>query len=144
MVARIDKFVGEQRFLSNFYPAKVVLDGMEFSTVEHAYQAAKATDRKERRFIQGQPKPGQAKMAGRRIRSLRPDWDAVKVDIMRELLRQKFEDGALRWMLMQTDDAELVEGNDWGDVFWGECKGVGSNWLGRLLMQIRSEIGVEV
>lgn len=42
-------------------------------------------------------------------------------------------------MLEATGDAELIEGNHWGDTFWGVCNGVGQNNLGKLLMAIRSE-----
>ena len=41
---------------------------------------------------------------------------------------------------MQTEDAELVEDNWWGDKFWGVCNGEGENHLGKLLMKIRDEL----
>jgi predicted NAD-dependent protein-ADP-ribosyltransferase YbiA (DUF1768 family) len=59
---------------------------------------------------------------------------------MRDLLRQKFAHPELRRLLLATGDAELVEGNTWGDRFWGVCAGRGQNHLGRLLMAIRAEI----
>jgi len=34
---------------------------------------------------------------------------------------------------------DLVEGNDWGDTYWGQCKGRGQNHLGKLIMRIRAE-----
>jgi len=37
----IPRFVDQYDFLSNFYPAKVVLDGETYFSTEHAYQAAK-------------------------------------------------------------------------------------------------------
>lgn len=43
-------------------------------------------------------------------------------------------------MLINTGDAELIEGNSWGDTFWGECNGIGENNLGKILMKIRKEI----
>ncbi|MCH7737275.1 MAG: NADAR family protein [Chloroflexi bacterium] len=58
---------------------------------------------------------------------------------MLELLRDKFRDPVLRQMLLDTGDLELVEGNNWGDRFWGRVSGVGDNHLGRLLMQVRGE-----
>ena len=137
----IGEFAGKYRFLSNFAPVYfgVVLDGETYPTVEHAYQAAKTFDAKERTFIRMLSKPGQAKRAGRSVR-LRGDWDAVKLDIMLHLLRQKFGNARLRDALLATGDSELVEGNYWGDTFWGKCAGVGDNHLGRLLMQVREEI----
>ncbi len=43
--------------------------------------------------------------------------------------------------LINTGDAELIEKNYWHDYFWGECNGKGENWLGKILMQIRKNIG---
>jgi predicted NAD-dependent protein-ADP-ribosyltransferase YbiA (DUF1768 family) len=43
-------------------------------------------------------------------------------------------------MLLATDEADLVEGNHWNDTFWGVCRGVGQNWLGRILMDERASI----
>jgi predicted NAD-dependent protein-ADP-ribosyltransferase YbiA (DUF1768 family) len=59
---------------------------------------------------------------------------------MRELCRQKFAIPWLRNKLLQTEDWLLVEGNAWNDTFWGQCRGVGENNLGRILMAIRHEI----
>src|SRR4051812_21328901 len=46
--ARIAEFQGEYRFLSNFWPATVEFEGIRYPTAEHAYQAAKTLDAKER------------------------------------------------------------------------------------------------
>jgi hypothetical protein len=54
-----------------------------------------------------------------------------------ELLAQKFSYPYYRDLLLATGDAELIEGNVWNDVFWGVCNGIGKNWLGKLLMQVR-------
>lgn len=134
----IDRFKGEYEFLSNFYPAIIVHDGITYPTVEHAYQAAKTLDFAERWRISKLPTPGEAKRAGRSVK-LRPDWKKVRIDIMRELLLQKFflSDGELGYELQSTSCAELIEGNWWGDTFWGVCKGQGENHLGKLLMEIR-------
>jgi N-glycosidase YbiA len=135
----IERFDGEYRWLSNFYPAAVTLDGVIYPTVEHAYQAAKTLDRAERLGIGLKPTPGQAKRAGRHV-TLRPDWDAIKVDVMEGLLRQKFSSADLRNKLVDTGEEMIVEGNTWGDTFWGVCRGEGKNTLGRLLMLIRHEL----
>jgi ribA/ribD-fused uncharacterized protein len=127
------------RFLSNFWPAKIVLDGEAYPTVEHAYQAAKSFDPESRELIRGLLKPAWAKRAGRRLKA-RSDWDVAKVDVMRTLLEQKFAPGSdLAANLDHTGDALLEEGNYWGDVFWGVCDGVGKNTLGLLLMEIRAK-----
>ena len=117
-------------------PAVVCVDGVEYPTVEHAYQAAKTTDGVARERIRRAVTPGDAKSAGGSV-TLRSDWDDVKVDVMRDLLVQKFSDRRLWDWLLETAPLELVEGNTWGDTFWGVCNGEGQNMLGRLLMDIR-------
>lgn len=136
----IDSFSGPHRFLSNFSPAQVTLDGEKYDTVEHAYQAAKTLDLGLRREIQACRFAWEAKRAGKLL-DLRPDWEDVKLDIMEALLREKFlKYIGRRTMLAGTKGMLLVEGNTWGDTFWGVCDGVGENHLGKLLMKIRDEI----
>lgn len=142
----IDSFSGANAFLSNFWPATVVLDGMVFRSTEHAYQAAKFDDVAVRVQIQAAPSPGQAKKLGR-LWAPRPDWDSVRIDVMLDLLRQKFSpDAALSDRLLATGDAELIEGCYWHDSFWGVCNcgrcPPGQNHLGKLLMKIRDELEV--
>jgi predicted NAD-dependent protein-ADP-ribosyltransferase YbiA (DUF1768 family) len=59
---------------------------------------------------------------------------------MRQVLVRKFSHPELRAALLSTGDALLVEGNHWGDIFWGVCRGEGENWLGRLLMALRGQM----
>jgi len=133
----INKFSGEHRFLSNFYPTLVHLDGWWYTTTEAAYQAAKTTDLEARRPF-SKMSASEAKKAGRGL-ALREDWEDIKVQVMADLLCQKFRSGSnLAIKLDQTQDQELVEGNTWSDTFWGVCNGVGENHLGKLLMGIRS------
>jgi N-glycosidase YbiA len=134
----IDHFDGNYRFLSNFHPVKVVFEGDEYPSVENAYQAAKTLIPSERYAIR-LATPGAAKRLGKRVR-LRSQWNELKLSIMLNLLDQKFKNPELRHLLLETKDVELIEGNEWGDTFWGVCKGLGQNHLGRLLMQIREEI----
>ncbi len=138
-VDRIEMFIGQWRWLSNFYPCKVRLDGDIYPSVEHAYQAAKTLDLAERDRIRGLLTPGEAKRAGRKV-VLRPNWDEEKLNVMRILLRRKFENQELRDKLIATGDAELIEGNYWNDRFWGMTTRGGQNWLGVLLMELRSEL----
>jgi ribA/ribD-fused uncharacterized protein len=133
----IDSFVGEYRFLSNFSPSLLVIDGLSYPTVEHAFQALKTENPTEREIVRTARTPGQAKKLGRRV-TLRSDWNTVRVSVMKMLLEKKFSDKVLRSELLATGDAELVEGNYWNDTFWGVCRGRGENWLGKLLMEIRS------
>jgi hypothetical protein len=71
---------------------------------------------------------------------MREDWDLVKVKVMEAIVRAKFEDPELATRLLATGDAELEEGNSWGDRFWGTVNGKGHNHLGKILMMVRAEI----
>lgn len=137
----VNGFFNEFRFLSNFWYSEVVVDGVVYPTVEHAYQAAKFTDIEERTLVAEARTPGKAKRVSYKMKSFRTDWDEVKVDIMKVLVRQKFtRHDDLSVQLMLTHPHELEETNTWGDVFWGVCDGVGENQLGKILMDIREEL----
>jgi len=138
----IAQFQGEYRWLSNFWPATVMLDGICYPSVEHAYVAAKSLDPDFRWKVSDCAKPGDAKRLGRRA-VLRPDWDDVKLTVMENLLAQKFTNPGLKNKLIATGTADLVEGNKWGDTFWGVCNGKGDNHLGRLLMALRERLQTE-
>lgn len=131
----IDNFDGPYRFLSNFYKSPVTLDGEAYPTVEHAYQAAKFPVDSRLPFREAAT-PSIAKRLGRR-KGIRPDWESVKLGIMRDLVGQKFQDPTLREKLDLTKPQDLVEGNWWNDTYWGVCRGVGENHLGKLLMEVR-------
>lgn len=136
---RIDSFRDAHRFLSNFFPAEVSYEGAIYPSVENAFQAAKCVDTSEREVFRV-CSPAEAKRFGRRVR-LRPDWEQVKLDIMRRLVTDKFaRSDELHRRLLATEDAELVEGNAWNDTFWGVCRGRGQNHLGRILMEVRDDL----
>ena len=135
----IDSFTGEYGFLSNFYPCPIELDGELYPSVEHAFQAAKTDDFSMRWLIMNASTAGAAKKFGRTA-PLRKGWDEMRVEVMRGLLKQKFRYLPLAQKLRDTGEAELIEGNWWGDQFWGVCHGKGKNHLGRLLMEIRKEL----
>ncbi len=151
--AKIDSFVGAWDFLSNFYLSVVGYEGVKYASVEHAYQAAKTLDLKKREVLSldfnPNLHPGHAKRIGRKFK-LRPDWEEIKISVMRELLIQKFSQLRLGQKLLPTMNAELVEGNWRPDAFWGVCMGrgcgvgphepCGENHLGALLMEVRSLI----
>lgn len=137
----ITEFRGDHRFLSNFWfvPSGVHFGDIGAPTVEHLFQLLKTVDSDERTKILLAKRPGDAKIIGRTV-TLRPDWEQVKLGVMAQLQASKYRDPTLREMLLATGDAELVEGNHWGDTFWGvdSATGVGQNWLGRILMVQRS------
>ena len=141
----IVEFDGDYAFLSNFYPSTIYHDGITYPTNEHFFQAMKTLDIDERKAIAAAETPGQAKRMGRNVK-LRPDWEKIKVDVMRLGLILKFTDAELAEKLVATGDEELVEGNWWHDNTWGNChctacsrKG-GRNLLGMLLMEVRKEL----
>ena len=118
---------------------EVILDAVTYPQVEAAYQAAKTLDPVQRVAFETVA-PSDAKRMGKRLR-IRSDWETVKLGIMESLLRQKFDKEPFRTQLKATGDQELVEGNYWGDTYWGLCNGKGENHLGKLLMKIRAELG---
>jgi predicted NAD-dependent protein-ADP-ribosyltransferase YbiA (DUF1768 family) len=84
-----------------------------------AYQAAKMTTREDFKSFSNLS-AGESKKRGRLL-PLRPDWDDIKISVMARLLKRKFsrENMSLRNLLIDTHPKILVEGNYWGDVFWG-------------------------
>ena len=139
----ISSFKGKYHFLSNFWsgnPFNVnsVNGVIVYKTNEHFYQAHKTLYTKEFNFVLDASSPGEAKKRGRKV-TVRKDWDEVKLKVMEEGLRKKFSCHYLITKLVCTYPLQLIEGNIWGDRFWGVCKGTGDNHLGKLLMKIRGE-----
>jgi N-glycosidase YbiA len=131
----INSFFGEYRFLSNFWPCDVHYLGVRYPSVENAYVAAKTLDPEQRKPLET-CSPGEAKRFGRKL-LLRSDWEDIKLLTMELLLFEKFKDPILMEKLLDTTGITLVEGNTWGDRFWGVCNGAGENHLGKLLMKVR-------
>lgn len=127
----IDRFTGQYRFLSNFF---IEPDGTH---VEGEFQAAKCKVPEDAEAIR-MLEPGEAKRWGRSV-VIRKDWDDIKIGVMHALVLHKFTDhDCLRIRLLRTNDAALIEGNHWGDDFWGVFDGSGRNELGKILMAVRS------
>ena len=140
----IASFNGTYRFLSNFYvlPKPITHDGIIYPTTEHAFVAAKTLDFKQRFEISQIPatQAGKAKRVGRTL-VLRPEWEKAKTRIMDELVLLKFViNQDLRRQLLDTYPRRLVEGNTWGDTYWGVCQGVGENKLGSILEIVRQQL----
>lgn len=139
MKEAITEFRGEYYFLSNFYMATVVYEGISYSNTEAAFQAQKCENYEDRKLFSGLS-PSDAKKKGRHIR-LRKDWEEVKYKCMYAIVSEKFKQNAeLAKKLLATGDAHLEEGNSWGDRIWGTVNGVGKNALGKILMQVREDI----
>jgi len=139
LMNQIKGFFGDHRWLSNFWPSEIVFGNWRFPTVEHAYQAAKSNDPADWERIIGCATPGSAKAEGRYV-NLRPDWEEVKLSVMEDLTRMKYQIPELNQKLLATGDAVIIEDNHWGDRFWGVCKGQGKNHLGLIIMKIRKEL----
>lgn len=135
----INSFKGQYSFLSNFHPVQVEIEGIVYPSVEHAYVAMKTTDIELRKQISLIETAGKVKRMGRTL-NIRNDWDHIKLPVMFGLVRLKFQKPELKLLLTSTGDSHLEEGNWWGDTFWGVCKGVGENNLGKILMRVRQEI----
>lgn len=157
MTNKIYGFQDEHRWLSNFWDAEIVYEGITYPTVEHYYVAMKSkvddtvsvqdeegnfSEVSIREVIAKLPTAGKAKRYGRDIVILRDDWDEVKVDVMREGINQKFNHPHLKEKLLATGNIDIIEANTWGDVYWGvDAKtGEGKNTLGELIMEKRNEL----
>lgn len=142
--------------LSNFSPHPIRMpDGngnyVTWPTVEHYYQAHKfvgVNDPLARECVEkikSAKSPEEAARMGRTMEKKRPDlvqpeWDSCKIDVMYRALKCKFSIYPhLNLMLLSTAGSVLVEASP-HDLFWGGGReGEGLNYLGRLLMQLRSE-----
>lgn len=136
--------------LSNMAPGfPIILNGVRIRTSEALYQACRFPRRPDvQRQIIDDPSPMTAKMRSKPFRSeTRPDWDAVRVKIMRWCLRVKL---AQNWqtfgkLLLSTADMPIVEKKVRRKDFWGATEQpdgtlVGMNVLGRLLMELREQL----
>lgn len=140
MMTSIVRFRGKYRFLSNFWPAEVEYEGVKYPTVEHAYQAAKSENPEYRKWVLEAEDPSAAKKLGSCV-ELREGWNKMRMEVMAGLVMQKFSrHPSLKALLLETEDAPLIEGNNWGDRFWGVCNGTGENNLGKILMNTRSHL----
>lgn len=139
---RICGFFENYRFLSNYHKHPVEFEGLMYPSTEHAYQAAKSIIESERRFIQALSSCGSARKAGQSperggLVTLREDWEDVKLNVMKTVCLEKFKDPELAEKLKATEPYILIEGNWWGDDFWGMCTSKGKNNLGKILTEIR-------
>ena len=139
---RVADFSGEMFFLSNFYQSRIFIDGREFSSVEQYYQWRKCSNEEDRKAIMSANTPGETKRIGKRVKLI-PHWEEIKLEVMYKGVRAKFtQNKQLAQRLISTVDSKLVEGNNWGDTFWGVdyYTRAGNNHLGKILMRVKGEI----
>lgn len=136
--------------LSNMAPGfPLLVNHIRIWTSEALYQCCRFPNAPEvQRLIISERSPMTAKMKSKRFRKelSRPDWDDVRVRVMRWCLQVKL---AQNWekfgeLLKRTGDHPIVEEST-KDTFWGAKRNEsgtleGANVLGRLLMQLRDEI----
>jgi ribA/ribD-fused uncharacterized protein len=138
----IKQFQNEYRWLSNFAPAEVILDGITYASVEHAYMSAKSDEIKWKTFCADAKNSPAAVKKESKLLKLRSDWEKIKINVMEDCVRQKMRQEPYRSKLLATGSAIIQEGNTWKDMFWGIDlhTGNGFNHLGKIIMKIRTEL----
>ena len=140
-----ERFGGLSNMAAGF-PLRV--NGVRIRTSEALYQACRFPHMPDvQRRIIDERSPMTAKMRSKPFRNeSRPDWDAVRVKIMRWCLRVKL---AQNWkefgrLLLATGERPIVEQSRkddfWGAKVAGHGSLVGMNVLGRLLMELREQL----
>ncbi|MGG6270418.1 NADAR family protein [Leptolyngbya sp. AN03gr2] len=133
-------------YFSNFARYSIDINGKTWATSEHYFQAQKFPGTSHEEEIRQAKSPREAADMGRdRSRPLRPDWEAVKDDVMREALYAKFtQHPDLKEKLLATGNTVLVE-HTRNDSYWGDGgDGSGRNMLGKLLMELRDRLQNEI
>lgn len=137
------KFNGKyiSNWFSNMVKVDLEIDGKIWPSVENYFQAMKTFNEDEQEKIR-LAEPHKSKQLGKKVK-LRPDWEKVKVQIMKEGLIAKFRlDNEWGKRLLETGEDPIIEWNNWNDKYWGvsiyDC--LGENVLGELLMEIRDTL----
>lgn len=129
--------------LSNFSAFSLVWDGIKFKTSEAAYHWEKFPGHftLQTKIRSAASAHAAFKLAEAHRAERRKDWDDVKVGIMRGILRAKVAQHEYVYRkLLATGDRTLIE-DSWRDDFWGWGPNRdGQNTLGKLWMEIRSEL----
>lgn len=128
------------------YP--ISLPNIRIRTSEALYQACRFPHLPQvQHMILNESSPMTAKMKSKPFRDQsRPDWDEVRVPIMKWCLRVKLANNWVKFsaLLKETGDRPIVEESR-KDAFWGAKSGQdnilsGQNVLGRLLMELRERV----
>lgn len=151
-MARNCEFKGQKEFLSNMYNHNICFhwridqkyydifqpDGAIYPSSENLYQALKCENFESRKLFQ-ECNPFEAKQLGKVIK-IRKDWEQVKILAMELVTDLKYQNYYLVYKLLSLPDDIIVERNDWGDTFWGECNGKGFNHLGKILTNKKNQL----
>jgi N-glycosidase YbiA len=134
-------YEGPFYLLSNFSAHKVVFEGVEYMTSEHAYQVAKFRDPVIRERIKSAPSAFLAREFGQAKEGMTEGWNEKKVFVMKEIMRAKMlQHEDVREALRSTGDAP-IEKNHPDDSYWGTgADGSGENVMGKIWMELREEL----
>jgi ribA/ribD-fused uncharacterized protein len=127
---------------SNHYPSEITLKGKTWPTTEHYFHAMKFEGTPQEEVIRNAETSHESAQLGRsREYPMRSDWESIKYEIMKESVRAKFtQHSDLRDILLATNNRHIVEHTD-QDRCWGDGgDGSGTNWLGKVLMEVREEL----
>ncbi len=126
---------------SNFALFPLVIDGVDWPTSEHYYQAHKYTDPELMERVRQAKTPMEAALMGRDPNiPKREDWDTYKDIAMEKAVRAKFAQHEELKVLLKATGTSFIYEHTKNDCYWGDCGDrTGKNKLGLLLMQLRSE-----
>lgn len=121
-------------FLLPNSPHTVTLLGIEFATLQHAFQFAKCTDSEYRDMILECPTASDAYLLGRKCER-REEWQEIKVEQLKFLTRLKFAQNPdiLASLLKIEDNIIHWEQNE---TFWSNWN-YGLNVYGKILTYVR-------
>lgn len=148
LAEKFDDFIGfyprEFFVFDNFSAFKVCVDGVLYSTVEHAYQAYKFLETAPevvKEIIESYSPSEAKKIAHANQDKQRNDWDDIKLEVMENLLRLKIEQNPyVKKKLLETGTFLICEDSP-KDNFWGIGEDrKGRNELGKLWMKLRKEL----
>lgn len=132
---------GKFKALANFYPVEIEIDSKKFKSVEHYYQACKATNDKDFNTIANAPDPYICKSLGTSLPN-RKDWHDIKYEVMLKGLWAKFsEHKDLQDLLLSTGNGQIHE-HTFNDKYWAFFDGIGKDMLGIALMETREKLRI--
>jgi ribA/ribD-fused uncharacterized protein len=148
-----------QGSLSQWWPCRFTVDGVEYTSAEHWMMAAKARlfgDEASVPLILAARTPAEAKVLGRKVSGFDEErWAAERFELVVQGNVAKFgQDAELRRYLLSTDRRVLVEASPL-DRVWGIGLGTGNdaatdprrwrglNLLGFALMEARARLAAE-
>tara|TARA_R110002033_G_scaffold11668_1_gene36529 strand:+ start:540 stop:944 length:405 start_codon:yes stop_codon:yes gene_type:complete len=121
---------GKYKALTNSYPSMIVVEGISYPTLEHAFQAAKLTDTETKVLISKAKLPDVSSIVGEGF--TRPNWKEIQWATMYQLMKLKFESNpTLASLLQDTGDRPLAYPQDHRRR---------RDKLGTILMKVRGEL----